>query len=380
MNRIMAGLRASVVRLWEAIPSSRARAIAVWVLGLALGALGFWASLGLPNIGLAMSWLAVALFSLFLVFRAEPLLWTSTPRVEQSEPDQKPAIEPTPRPVTPSLLDMVPLPGGVFRMGSEPATDAEIREYAADWAALLGKKKPEEAEADVRSWRSREEPAHPVRVSAFSIARVPLTRGQWRALMPKAPAEWDAAGGDDELPATHVDWTQALELCNALSEREGLQPCYHQDGEGRWHWERNAEGYRLPTEAEWEYACRAGTQSRWFWGDEPQGAEEHAWYRRNSKGQIQAVARKTPNPWQLHDMAGLVYEWCWDRYGPYSAVDQQPAVNPAGPDEGELRVVRGGSFQFPALVRRSANRGGGRPDDRGITLGLRCVRSRVRQP
>jgi formylglycine-generating enzyme required for sulfatase activity len=264
-------------------------------------------------------------------------------------------------------------------MGSPPATEAEIAEYALEWSKVLGKN-PKEAEQDVAGWRAREEPAHRVRISAFLMARTPLTRGQWRAVMPEAPDEWQANGSDDPLPATHLDWTQALAVCNALSEREGLAPSYGQDAAGQWHWERTADGYRLPTEAEWEYACRAGSQTRWFWGDDPEGADAHAWFSGTSVGQLHPVGAKDPNAWGLHDMAGLVWEWCWDRYGSYPDQGGTKLQDPEGPSEGDRRVVRGGSFFFPPFFLRSAYRGFFRPDDRGFYLGLRCVRSRVRQP
>ncbi len=161
--------------------------------------------------------------------------------------------------------------------------------------------------------------------------------------------------------------------------REGLTPCYREVEEGDWVWERAADGYRLPTEAEWEYACRADTTTRWFWGDRPDGADSHAWYRGNAEGCLHPVAEKSANPWELFDMAGLVYEWCWDHFGEYAEDQDPPPMDPMGPENGDPRIVRGGSFQLPPDVLRSALRGGVAPDVRDDYLGLRCVRSRVRQ-
>jgi formylglycine-generating enzyme required for sulfatase activity len=141
-----------------------------------------------------------------------------------------------------------------------------------------------------------------------------------------------------------------------------------------------ADGYRLPTEPEWEYACRAGTETTWFWGDDPGGADTHAWHRGNSAVKIKPVGGKAPNPWGLHDMAGLVYEWCWDRFGAYPREARSPLQDPIGPSEGDTRVVRGGSFDDPPVVLRSAVRDVVEPEDRSDDLGLRCVRSRARQP
>jgi len=366
----------ALTRLWSAVPVSRVWVGAIWALGLGLGVAGFLASLALPLAGAAALWLTAAGLGLVLVLRAEPLLWEARPCL-QVEVAPKPPPAPSP-PVPPPLLDMVPLAGGEFRMGSPPARDAEVREYAAEWAEAFGQQ-PDEAEANVRRWLKNEEPAHPVRVFQFHMARIPVTRGQWRALMPEAPKEWESNGDDDAQPATHVDWFQALAFCNALSQREGWVPCYREEAEGRWHWAREANGYRLPTEAEWEYACRAGSHERWFWGGDPAGADAHAWYKGNARGGLQAVGGKAPNPWRLHDMAGLVYEWCWDRFGPYPD-GKESLVDPAGPAEGDRRVVRGGSFLFPPFALRSALRAADAPDARVGDLGLRCVRSRARQP
>jgi formylglycine-generating enzyme required for sulfatase activity len=371
-------LQKRIERVWDWIPDSRGKTALLWIFGIGLGIAGFLLSLDWPQPGMFLFWALPTLFAIFLLLRAEPLLWESEPRVKPAEPELADPEDPSPPPLPRPLLAMVPIKGGEFGMGSEPASDAEIREYAADWAKILGKS-AEESEKEVRGWRGNEEPVHPVQITAFQIARVPLTRRQWRELMADTPDEWEKDRTDDELPATHLDWFQALEVCNALSEREGVQPCYRKGSDDTWDWDRESDGYRLPTEAEWEYACRADTDHRWFWGDDAEGAESHAWYRGNSEGRLQAVAGKQPNPWGLHDMAGLVYEWCWDWFDTYPDTGEEVTLNPAGPAEGSSRVVRGGSFENPPDNLRSANRDDNRPDDRNDNLGLRCVRSRARQ-
>ncbi len=372
-------IRNALVRAWSAAPASRSRLWGIWGLGLALGSGGFLATTSLPLTPAALLWLAMLGVGLLLLLRAEPVLSGDLPH-----PKEQPETHPIPpQPQAPSrpppLLQMMPIRGGLFRMGSAPATEDEIREYLAEWAEALGQK-PDEVEDQVKQWLQREAPSHWVQVSPFFMTRTPVTRGQWRALMQEIPDEWQKDATDQALPATHIDWPQALVFCNALSRREGLTPCYQEQPEGQWRWEHSAEGYRLPTEAEWESACRADTTTRWFWGETPDGADAHAWYRGNAEGQLQRVGEKSPNPWGLHDMAGLVFEWCWDTYGEYPNDQVQPPTDPQGPTEGNTRVVRGGSFDLPPDGLRSAYRGDDGPGGRLDDLGLRCVRSRVRQP
>ena len=159
------------------------------------------------------------------------------------------------------------------------------------------------------------------------------------------------------LPAYSVSWFEAVQFCNALSAQQGLQPCYLIDGE-QVTWDEEADGYRLPTEAEWEYAVRADTTTRWFCGDEATALGDYAWYAENAGRRVQPVGQKKPNPWGLYDMAGNVWEWCWDWYGPYAAeavmtrVDLRLAL---------FRVLRGGAYGDEARDLRSASRTGPSP-------------------
>jgi formylglycine-generating enzyme required for sulfatase activity len=286
-------------------------------------------------------------------------------------PDSPDADTTDPGPLPPAVLslEMLPLPSGRFRMGTSGFTDAGIALYAKDWY-----------EAQARPWVEREQPAHDVRLSSFLIARTPLTRGQWRAVMREAPDAWARDASDDDLPATDVSWVDAVDFCNALSVRDGLAPCYVRDAQGQWTWQRTADGWRLPTEAEWEYACRAGTQSAWFWGEDPAGADAYTWYTANSGYELKPVGQKRPNDFGLYDMAGLVFEWCWDWFETYSADGAAPPLDPAGPGGGSQRVARGGSFGVPPDGLRCAYRGADEPEFRSVDLGLRCVRSGARQP
>ncbi len=184
-----------------------------------------------------------------------------------------------------------------------------------------------------------EKPAHKVTLSEFWIGRFEVTNDEFRRLHPDH-------GGEDKLPAAPVTWSNAQGFCE--------------------HY-----GFRLPTEAEWEYAARAGTQTLWSFGDEKSALTHHAWYDGNSGKAPQPVGRKEPNPWGLYDMHGNVWEWVADWYGPYSP---RPETDPTGPSPGALRVVRGGSFLFAPRRLRSANRLRNHPVDRSRYLGFRCVR------
>ena len=146
-----------------------------------------------------------------------------------------------------------------------------------------------------------------------------------------------------------------MEFCNRLSKRAGLVPCYRFDAPGRAEWDQAADGYRLPTEAEWEYACRAGSQARYSFGDDERQLAKHAWYAANSGKVPHPVGQKEPNRWGLHDMHGNVWEWCWSDYEPYPSKARDRAI-------ADYRVLRGGSFVDPAEGLRSAGRVWGRPE------------------
>ena len=312
------------------------RWLATWgaALGLGLGLAGLLA-LDSPW------WLAVP-GALFLGLTW--LGWDAEPRLAEAL-----VPRPAPKPAAPKLVrdgpfEMVELPGGEFPMGSPDGDDMAGYD---------------------------EKPRHQVRVSGFRIARTQVTDRLYAQTMRRTP---DEKGG--ELPATVVSWYEAVEFCNGLSRRHGYRPCYRR--RGVWRWRRwacdwTADGYRLPTEAEWEYACRAGTQTSYGFGEDPALLADFAWYSENSGGRPHPVGTKRANRWGLFDMHGNLWEWCWDWYGPYRAVAQ---TDPRGPAGGRGRVLRGGSFDDSPGGLRSARRVVDVPGGwvRGGVVGFRCVR------
>ena len=180
---------------------------------------------------------------------------------QETPPGTTPEAGPS---TTDTLLDMLPVAGGKFWMGS----------------------KKDEADS-----YPNERPQHPVLQGSFLLASTPVTGGQYREIMKKRiPGQWQL-NGDDDLPATHISWEDTVDFCNALSEREGLQAAY----DGRRNPVPGSDGYRLPTEAEWEYACRAGTKSQWFWGNEADTGQ-YAWFNGNSGAKVHPVGLKNPTP------------------------------------------------------------------------------------
>jgi len=226
-------------------------------------------------------------------------------------------------------------------------------------------------------WRDSDEARHQVTITKpYYLQTTEVTQGQWAKVMGTNPRGF--GNGGDELPVEMVSWLDAVGFCNALSEKEGLRPAYRVIGESV-TWDREADGYRLPTEAEWEYACRAGTQTAFYTGEitykkcraDP-ALDRAGWFCWNSPWNTHPVGRKEANAWGLHDMHGNVWEWCWDRYDAYPS---GVATDPVGPSSGSYRVYRGGSWSYHARSCRSANRSRNSPGIRGSNLGFRLCRS-----
>jgi formylglycine-generating enzyme required for sulfatase activity len=205
--------------------------------------------------------------------------------------------------------------------------------------------------------RSTDERQHEVTLSAgYWLGKYEVTQREYTEVMGSSPSHFKG----DALPVENVSWEEAKEFCRKLTERERSAG-------------RLAEGYeyRLPTEAQWEYACRAGTRGA-FAGE----LSEMAWYGGNAGGKTQPVGKKRANDWGLHDMHGNVWEWCEDWYGEYAGGTR--VTNPTGAASGTLRVFRGGGWFFTSAGCRSAFRDGFSPDYRYFYLGFRAALSSVR--
>ena len=240
--------------------------------------------------------------------------------------------------------------GGTFTMGS-PANE------------------PERDDGEVQ---------HQVTVSSFYLGKYEVTQKEWYDIMgttvrqqrDKADKSASIYGEGDNYPMYYVSWFEAVEYCNKRSQKEGLTPAYTINGTNV-TWNRSASGYRLPTEAEWEYACRAGTTTAYNTGASI--SNNTGWYSDNRITTAHPVGQKPANTWGLHDMHGNVYEWCWDWYGDYASGAQN---DPTGASSGSGRVARGGGWFTLARYGyiRSAARSGHTPTYRDAVFGFRVLR------
>jgi sulfatase modifying factor 1 len=242
---------------------------------------------------------------------------------------------------TKSGVEMVLVPGGSFTMGdAKGATD---------------------------------EKPHKVSVGSFYIDKYEVTQENYRKVVGSDYSRWKMPNG----PVEQVTWAAAVKYCNARSKAEGLTPCYDTK---TWKCDFAANGYRLPTEAEWEYAARAGKTTSYSFGDSPSALRNFAWMKENSGGRPREVGKKLANPWGLFDMYGNVAEWCNDYYD-VDYYRKSPAKDPRGPASGEKRVVRGGSWNSRAAECRSAYRAAENPAYSDVCIGyydvygFRCVRN-----
>ncbi len=218
---------------------------------------------------------------------------------------------------TPAGLDMALLPAGEFTMGDASGDEDE-------------------------------KPPHKVRLSAFYLDTREVTQKSYEGLMEKNPSKFKAP----DKPVEQVDWYHAVLYCNMRSLKEGLKPCYDAN---TLQCDFAASGYRLPTEAEWEYACRAGTATRFSFGNDPGALKNVAWFKANAGQTSHAVGQKAPNPWGLYDLHGNVAEWCHDIYSESYYQKSEPA-DPHGPAAGNKRVLRGGSWRSGDDACRSSAR------------------------
>jgi len=226
------------------------------------------------------------------------------------------------------------------------------------------------------------ETVHSVTLSSFNMDTTDVTQADYLAVMGVTPSSFS---GDTKRPVENVTWFDAVLYCNARSKTMGLDTVYSYtsvtgtagngcSGLGNIAIDYTKKGYRLPTEAEFEYACRGGTTTTYWWGADTNGMGARAWTSYNSNGSTQPVATKLANAYGLYDMAGNVWQWCNDWYGSY---DAGSVTNPKGAATGTSRVLRGGSGEDGNNVNfRSANRSYAVPDGRGSYIGFRVVLSR----
>jgi formylglycine-generating enzyme required for sulfatase activity len=237
------------------------------------------------------------------------------------------SVEPPPlvrEPFTNSLaMKLIWVAPGQFEMGS-PDSDAD-------------------ASAD-------EKPRHRVKLTkGYYLAADLVTQTQYKELM---GANSSGFAGDD-LPVEFVSWNDAQEFCRRLSSKEG-------------------RAYRLPTEAEWEYACRAGSTTKYQFGDNFAQLPGYAWFDKNAGGATHGVGLKKPNAWGLHDMHGNLWQWCQDWYDP-AYYQRSPVADPSNATASKFRVIRGGSWINAASFCRSASRYYLRPSDRDFSVGFRVA-------
>lgn len=229
-------------------------------------------------------------------------------------------------------LKLAPIPAGTFQMGSPKGSvgaafnesDRHRRDDVYQHEVILSK--------------------------GFLMGATEVTQAQYRAVTGQTPSVFK---GDDH-PVDNVSWEDAVKFCELLSAKTG-------------------KTVRLPTEAEWEYACRAGSATRYYFGEDPDhtALADHAWYEANSGRQTRPVAQKKPNAWGLYDMPGNVWEWCSDFFkGPY---EDKTVTDPRGAASGDTRIMRGGCWETGPLSLRGANRGGVIPTRATSRFGFRVV-------
>ncbi len=246
-----------------------------------------------------------------------------------------PAKAQAPKEITNSIgMKLVLIPKGTFMMGS-----------------------PESEQG-----RNENENQHEVTISKdYYLGVYEVTQAQYEKVMGKNPSHFQGAvvGNENaDLPVEMVTWDDAVEFCKKLSDLSEEK--------------KTGREYRLPTEAEWEYACRAGSKTAYSFDDEEGLLPEYGWFRRNSSDRTHTVGLLEPNAWGLYDMHGNVWEWCSDRHGEYP---KGAVSDPTGPKEGSNRVYRGGGWNGVAACCRSAYRGWYPPSDRSSDDGFRLALS-----
>lgn len=223
---------------------------------------------------------------------------------------------------------------------------------------------------DTEAGRYRDEDLHEVEITVpFALSTTEVTQGQYQRVMEENPSQFK---GDPERPVDSVSWLDAVTYCNRLSKMEGLPLCYEIQGTHvQWKQGLKCLGYRLPTEAEWEYAARADGKTLYAGSNQ---VDEVAWYQGNSDTATHPVGKKRPNDWGLYDLSGNVWEWVWDPYEEH--LGKAAMKDPLGPSTGSYRLWRGGSWNNVAQdVRVALRGGGGDPSNHYQGQGFRLARS-----
>ena len=248
-------------------------------------------------------------------------------------------------------ITMVSIPAGSFMMGHDYKKDPSLPD-------------------NVNRYYTDEQPIHEVLLSAFRISETEVTQAQYKAITGENPSTFEG----DNLPVTNVGATDALKFCNKLSEAAGLDPCYNEK-DGTCDFSKN--GFRLPTEAEWEYACRAGTSTLFYTGNTEADLDKAGWYLGNSGKKPHPVAQKEQNAWGLYDMHGNVFEFCYDGYNEalvHKSYPDESITDPTGYNNFNYRIMRGGGWFSESSSCRSFTRSMFWTGGANYYIGFRVVR------
>ena len=276
--------------------------------------------------------------------------------LEKSEEDQRPQINPNFSLAAMNVERLLQVSPPIVRATVEPTIETKTAQTKI--TSLPADFKLEMVEISAGNFKmgsdenDREKPIHEVFVNAFKIGKYPITQEQYEAVMKSNPSSFK---GNPKNPVENINWNDAQLFCQKLTQLSG-------------------QSYRLPTEAEWEYACRAETNTRYYFGDDEKQLEHYAWYKNNSKGITHLVGQKNPNNWGIYDMSGNVWEWCADKWkNNYAKENNKDYSSNLEFNDNDFVVVRGGSWEYNSERCRSAYRAGEKAGIRFSGIGFRVV-------